>query len=52
LGQELSLFVELLKGQKIETVLMAADGHALPVPGAGLRDWMQLFRRAVTAGAL
>lgn len=51
LGQELSPLVELLKGHQIAAVLTSGDGLALPTPGTGPQDWMQLFRRSVTAGA-
>jgi len=52
LGQELSPMVEMLSRQGLSPVLTASDGHALPLPGTGVREWMQLFRRSVTAGAL
>jgi hypothetical protein len=52
LGQELFSLIKLLKGQEIEAVLTRGDGLVLPVPGTGPQDWIQLFRRSVTAGAL
>jgi hypothetical protein len=51
LGQELSPLVEMLNRQGVGPVLTASGGHVLPLPGAGTREWMQLFRRSVTAGA-
>jgi hypothetical protein len=51
LGQELSPLVNLLKGHEIALVTTAGDGLALPIPGTGPRDWMELFRRSVTAVA-
>ncbi|HWF12733.1 MAG TPA: hypothetical protein VG272_03285 [Candidatus Acidoferrales bacterium] len=51
LGQELFPLIDLLNGQGIGPVLTTADGQALPLPGTGSQEWMQLFRRSVTAGA-
>jgi hypothetical protein len=51
LGPELSPLVELLKGQGLGPVLTGDRGQALPLPGTGTKEWMQLFRRSVTAGA-
>ena len=51
LGQELSPLIEILKGQGLGPILTTDDGQALPLPSTGLREWMQLFRRSVTAGA-
>jgi len=52
LGQELSPLVEMLSRQGVGPLLTASGGHALPLPGTGPQEWLQLFRRSVTAGAL
>lgn len=51
LGQELSPLVGMLNGQGIGHVLTTAHDQPLPLPGTGSQEWMQLFRRSVTAGA-
>lgn len=51
LGQELTSLVDMFKGQEIAPVLTAGNGLALPIPGTGSQDWLQLFRGSVTAGA-
>ena len=52
LGQELSPLVDMLNRQGVGPVLTASGGHALPFPGRDAQEWMQLFRRSVTAGSL
>jgi hypothetical protein len=52
LGKELSPLVEILKRHGLGPVLTPGGGkEVLPLPGTGAREWMQLFRSSVTAGA-
>ncbi|HEX3376130.1 MAG TPA: hypothetical protein VHS29_04675 [Candidatus Acidoferrales bacterium] len=51
LGQELFPLVEMLNRQGLGPVLTVSGGNVLPLPGRGAEEWMQLFRRSVTAGA-
>ncbi len=51
LGQELSPLVEMLKREGVGPILTAGSGDALPLPGTGAQEWMQLFRSSVTAVA-
>jgi hypothetical protein len=51
LGQELSPLVEMLNSHGLGPVLTGVGGFTLPLPGTGPGEWLQLFRRSVTAGA-
>jgi hypothetical protein len=51
LGQELSPLVEMLNRQGLGPTLTLGGSHALPLPGTGAQEWMQMFRRSVMAGA-
>jgi len=51
LGQELNPLIELLRGEGIAPIVTQDQGLALPAPGTGPLDWMELFRRSVAAAA-
>jgi len=51
LGQELNPLIELLRGEGIAPIVTQDQGLALPAPGTGPLEWMELFRRSVVAAA-
>jgi hypothetical protein len=51
LGQELNPLIEILRGEGITPIITSDRGLALPAPGTGPLDWMELFRRSVAAAA-
>ncbi len=51
LGQELLPLVEKLRAAGIGPLLTLDKGKALPIPGTGTGDSMELFRRSVSAAA-
>jgi hypothetical protein len=51
LGQELFPLVEMLEDAGLGPILTLGHGLALPVPGAGDKEELDLFRRAVAAAA-
>jgi hypothetical protein len=51
MGQELIPLVEMLKAAGIGPILTLEHGLVLPIPRTGLGQWMELFRRSVTAAA-
>jgi len=51
LGHDLFPLIDLLNSQGIGPVLTVGEGQALPLPVTSSQEWMQLFRRTVTAGA-
>ncbi len=51
LGQEMLPLAEVLRGEGVGSLLMLDQGLTLPIPRTGNRDWMELFRRAVSAVA-
>jgi hypothetical protein len=48
LGQELLPLIDMLSAAGIGPILTLEHGLALPTPRTGARDWMGLFRRAVS----
>jgi hypothetical protein len=51
LGSELNPLIEIFKGEGIAPIVTQANGLALPAPGTGPLDWLELFRRSVAAAA-
>jgi hypothetical protein len=51
LGQELLPMVEMLRVAGIGPILTPQQGQVLPIPRTGPREWMDLFRRSLTAVA-
>jgi hypothetical protein len=51
MGQELTPLTEMLKSAGIGSILTLDHGLVLPTPRTGSGQWMQLFRRSVTAAA-
>jgi hypothetical protein len=51
LGQDLNPLIEILRGEGIAAIITSDRGLALPAPGTGPLEWMELFRRSVAAAA-
>ena len=52
LGEELLALAEMLKAAGVGPILTLEHGQPLPVPRTGIREWPELFRRAVASAAL